>query len=620
MEHQQQVDFSAVSIDGGFWKEKQDMVRDVSLMAVYNRFAETGRFEALKLKGIDGQPDTPHIFWDSDVAKWIESAAYVLQKHPNPKLEQLVDEMVADIAGSQMEDGYFQSHFQRVEPENRWTRRGDHELYCAGHLMEAAVAYYHATGKDAFLKIVCRMADHIEKVFVKEGSAKFHSPGHEEIELALVRLYHCTGEKRYLELSQYFVNMRGTQEDQTSSYDWCNSMYFQAHLPVRKQEAAEGHAVRAVYLYNAMARLALETEDEELLTASQKIFSNIAQKRMYITGGIGSSHVGEAFTVDYHLPNLTAYTESCAALGLALFAQQMTRIDGDSLYADVAERAIYNGFLSSISLDGKAFFYENPLEIDPMLHRKDASVDQGKERFPIMQRKEVFECSCCPPNITRFIASIGNFLYTYQDETVYIHQYMENTTAFQGSAGPVQLVQRTGYPYDGKIIISVNGIQRLALRIPGWCKNWTVTVDEEAVTAPVHRGYALLLLDGNPHQVTLELAMKVQLIAANPKVQQDAGRVAVMRGPLIYCLEGVDNGNYLRDLRLERWGDWNLGWDDRLKVQTLECVGWHRKQQPNAPLYAPLEDDLEPISLKWIPYFSFANRGETEMIVWVQVR
>lgn len=183
------------------------MVRDVSLMAVYNRFAETGRFEALKLKGIDGQPDTPHIFWDSDVAKWIESAAYVLQKHPNPKLEQLVDEMVADIAGSQMEDGYFQSHFQRVEPENRWTRRGDHELYCAGHLMEAAVAYYHATGKDAFLKIVCRMADHIEKVFVKEGSAKFHSPGHEEIELALVRLYHCTGEKRYLELSQYFVNM-----------------------------------------------------------------------------------------------------------------------------------------------------------------------------------------------------------------------------------------------------------------------------------------------------------------------------------------------------------------------------------------------------------------------------
>ena len=620
MKHQQRVDFSKVSIDGGFWKAKQDMVAGISLMAVYARFAETGRFEALKLKGVEGQPDTPHIFWDSDTAKWIESAAYVLQKRPNPELERLVDSLVDDMVESQMPDGYFQSHFQTVEPENRWTRRQDHELYCAGHLMEAAVAYYEATGKDAFLKMVCRMADHIERVFVREGSAKFHSPGHEEIELALVRLYHCTGERRYLELAEYFVNVRGTAKDHDSSYAWCNPRYYQAHLPVREQTTAEGHAVRAVYLYNAMARLALEPGDERLCSAAKKIFNNIADRRMYITGGIGSSSVGEAFTVDYHLPNLTAYAESCAALGLALFAQQMAQIDEDARYADVAERAMYNGFLSSVSLDGKAFFYENPLEIDPMLHHKDVSVDENKERFPIMQRKEVFECSCCPPNITRFIASIGNFLYTHERGMVYVHQYMESSARFETEAGPVSLVQRTAYPYDGAVAIDVQGVRELALRIPGWCGEWSAMVDGNAVQPQCRRGYALLALDGGSHTVELTLAMPVCLVAANPKVQQDAGRVAVMRGPLVYCLEGVDNGAYLRDIRVDRAADWSIGWENGLGVQALSCTGWRRRLDPAAPLYAPLQDDLEPASLKWIPYFAFANRGETEMIVWVQVR
>lgn len=619
MQHQHQVDFSAVSINGGFWKKKQDMVTETSLMAIYNRFSETGRFEALKLKGVEGQKDTPHIFWDSDVAKWIESVAYVLQKHPSAQLEQLVDEMVEDMVNSQMEDGYFQSHFQTVEPENRWTRRSDHELYCAGHLMEAAVAYYEATGKDKFLKMVCRMADHIEQVFVRRKSASFHSPGHEEIELALVRLYHCTGERRYLDLARYFVDVRGTEQDQEGTYSWCNPMYYQGHLPVREQETAEGHAVRAVYLYNAMARLALETEDESLLAAAKKIFANIANRRMYITGGIGSSFVGEAFTVDYHLPNLTAYTESCAALGLALFAYQMTRIDEDSLYADVIERVIYNGFLSSISLDGKAFFYENPLEIDPMLHNKDVSVNENKERFPIMQRKEVFECSCCPPNITRFIASIGNFLYTYEKDTVYIHQYMESSAEFDVENTRVKLVQKTDYPYNGSVSISVQGVRNLALRIPGWCEDWSIEIDGAAVQPTINKGYAHVELDGGEHRIALVMEMKVRLIAANPKVQQDAGRVAVTHGPIVYCLEGVDNGSYLRNIYVDRKTDWHVSWDENLGVQTLNGIGWRRKIRENAPLYSPLQDDLETVELKWIPYFAFANRGETEMIIWVQV-
>ena len=611
------VPFTDVRVNGGFWKQKQDLVNDVTIGAVYDRFAETRRFAALRCQKDPAHPNEPHIFWDSDVAKWIESAAYLIERGPRPDLEAKVDAMVDDIAASQWPDGYFQSHFITLEPEARWTRRGDHELYCAGHLMEAAVAYDHATGKDTLLGVVRRMADHIERVFVRDKSAGFLTPGHEEIELALVRLYEHTGEARYLALAQHFLDRRGSKED-APAYGWANGMYMQAHQPVREQTTAEGHSVRAVYLYNGMARVAAHTGDETMLNAAKTLFDSIADRRMYITGGIGSSHIGEAFTVDYHLPNQQAYAESCAALGLALFANQLLKCDLNSRYADVAERAMYNGFLSSVSLDGRRFFYENPLEIDPSLRTKDASIEpKDRERFPITQRVEVFDCSCCPPNITRFIASVADSLYTHDGTTLYVHQYMESSAEFPLGDGTACVTQKTRYPYDGRIGLTVSGPSSVALRIPGWCRRWTLTVDGQRVEPTCCRGYACVDLPAGGAALELELAMPVELVAAHPRVQEDAGRVAVTRGPLVYCLEGVDNGPLLRDVRVRPTADYTVGFDAALGVGAIETVGLRRRAAEDAPLYAPLQDDAEAVPLKFIPYFAFANRGETEMLVWV---
>ncbi|MBQ9116931.1 MAG: glycoside hydrolase family 127 protein, partial [Clostridia bacterium] len=381
------VDFAKTRITGGFWKKKQDMVRNTTVKAVYDRFCDTGRFDAFKFDWKEGMPNKPHIFWDSDVAKWIEGVAYLTEIKREPKLEKIVDETVELIEKNQDENGYFNIYFTVIEPQRRFQTRNDHELYCAGHLMEAAVAYYKATGKRKFLDCMCKYADYIEKRFKIDRDTGFTTPGHEEIELALVRLYEATGEKRYLDLATFFVDERGSKDEPFAN--WANSKYCQAHLPVREQTTAEGHAVRAVYLYCAMADLALRNGDAELKKACETIFSDIIEKKMYITGGIGSSSVGEAFTVAYDLSNLLAYTESCAALGLALFANRMLNMDADSRYSDTIERVLYNGFMSSTSLDGKSFFYENPLEVIPYLHTRDTSKNNRSMHWPQMTRSEV---------------------------------------------------------------------------------------------------------------------------------------------------------------------------------------------------------------------------------------
>ena len=313
------VDFSSVKINGGFWKQKQDLIRETTIKAVYNRFKESGRIDAFNLdSGIEA-----HFFWDSDVAKWIESVAYLTSEKREPRLESIVDEIIDNIEKYQDECGYYNIYHMTIAPEKRLKIRDNHELYCLGHLIEAGVAYYNATGKDKLLKLMCKYTDYVEKRFKIDKDTDFETPGHEEIELALVRLYEATGEKRYLDLSKYFVDERGNHEGLA---DWTDFMYNQSHLPVREQKTAEGHAVRAVYLYCAMADLALKYNDEGLKNACITLFDNITTKRMYITGGIGSSAFGEAFTVDYDLPNLMAYTESCAAIGLALFAHRMLLI------------------------------------------------------------------------------------------------------------------------------------------------------------------------------------------------------------------------------------------------------------------------------------------------------
>ena len=441
----QPITFDHTRLRPGFWQDKQRMVLDTSIEAVRARFEQTGRFAAFDFAWKPGDPDKPHIFWDSDIAKWMEGAAYALQLAPNPALEAQVDEVVEKIIAHQEPDGYFNIYFTVVEPGKRFTRRTDHELYDAGHLIEAAVAYAATTGKRAFLDAMIRYADLIDRVFRVEGSAAFITPGHEEIELALVKLYRATGERRYLQLALFFVDRRGCQAEEEYA-GFAGRGYCQDRLPVREETDAIGHAVRAVYLYAAMADLYAETGDETLMEACRRMFDSITQRRMYITGGIGSSAHGEAFTLDYDLPNLTAYAETCAALGLALFARRMSALEPDGRYADAAERAMYNGFLSGVSLDGRSFFYENPLELQPRLRARDETMLHQGIHLPITQRVEVFECSCCPPNVLRFIASIADFLYTRQDGALYVHHYMASETRTGGGL----ICQQTDYPYEGR--------------------------------------------------------------------------------------------------------------------------------------------------------------------------
>ena len=597
------IPFSNVIINGGFWKEKQDLVKNTTIFAVYDRFKETHRFDALKCQWKAGEPNMPHIFWDSDVAKWIEGAAYLLHYERNAALEALIDEAVDDIIRNSDEHGYFNSHYLVTEQDQRFQNRSCHELYCAGHLMEAAVAYYKATGKDAFLNAMCRYADYIEQVFKIENSAAFLTPGHPELELALVKLYECTGQHRYLELSKHFIDEHGTHDCERIVYPNSSACYNQDEVPLRQRNTADGHCVRAQYLLCGMADIAEAFHDEELMDACRRVFDNIVNKRMYLTGSTGSTHMGEAFTVDYHLPNRRAYAETCAAISLAMFAGRMQALEPKAIYADTFERAIYNGILSGLSMDGKAFFYENPLEIDPMfndVHRSNAL----KEHFAITQRVEVFECSCCPPNVVRFIPSLSGWMYSTGSDTLFVHHYAASTAQFDG----IRIQQETAYPADGSITIRCSGVKKLALRIPGWCQSFTLN---QPYT--LQDGYAYLTLSGDT-QISLQLDMPVTAIAANRHVHDNAGRVAVMRGPVVYCIEGVDNGEDLKTVSINPKGEFTLG-DAEFLLPSLLTTGF--RPEASDALYAPVNDALEQIPLRFIPYYAFANRGTTEMQVWL---
>ncbi len=616
MNHYTPVSFRDVEITGGFWKKRQDINRSVSINAVYDRFADTGRIDAFRFDWKEGMPNRPHFFWDSDVAKWMESAAYLLQKQPDPALEAKIDALVEQILAHQEPNGYFNIYFTVVEPDKRFTIRDDHELYCAGHLMEAAVAYADATGKRAFLEAMCRYADCIEKVFRLERSAPYTTPGHEEIELALVKLYHATGERRYLELSKFFIDARGNTDSERSG-DFTRDMYDQHHLPCREQTSAEGHSVRAVYLYSGMSDIARETGDEALLAACKTLFDNITQKRMFVTGGIGSSAAGEMFTIDYDLPNKHAYAESCAAIGLAFFAQRMTTLELDSRYADTIERILYNGFLSSVSLDGRSFFYENALEIDSDAIERVNKLHQ--EHLPPAQRAEVFGCSCCPPNITRFVASLGSYLYTTSGNTVYCHQYMDSESSFTLNGHPVHLTQRTNYPYDGVIELRYEGETpiELGMRFPEWADEFTLSCNGQPAAYKMVGGYICMHVEPGS-MLRLTLSMPIRVVSADPRVSNDCGRCVIMRGPVIFCLEGVDNGGNLHAITVDS-GSLQPRMDDSLGVMTLEGTGSRRL--PGKSLYGARDRfTRQECPVRMIPYHAFANRGVSDMLVWVHVK
>lgn len=598
------INFADVEINNGFWKSRQDIVRDVTAFAVYERFKETHRFDALNCDWQEGQPDMPHIFWDSDVAKWIEGVAYILEHNECPELEKIADDSIEKIIKNSDENGYFNSHYLVHNQNERFMHRNNHELYCFGHLIEAAVAYKNATGKDAFLKAMCRYADYVEKVFKIENSAAFATPGHPELELALVKLYRATGEKRYLELSKHFIDLHGNNsKDEALSGD-VTLLYNQDEMPVRQRSTVEGHSVRAFYLLSGMADIAAEYGDEELKKACERCFDNAVNKRMYITGGVGSTAIGEAFTVDYDLPNRKAYAETCAAISLAYFAHRMQCFGADSKYADIIERVIYNGALSGISMDGRSFFYVNPLEIDPASNNINPATT-AKENFPITQRVEVFGCSCCPPNILRFISSIGDYIYSYDDDTVFVNQYMASRLSFEGG----EISQSTDYPASGSVKISCNiSRKRIALRIPDWCISFKLNMPYT-----LKNGYAYIDIAGES-EILLELDMPVTVIASNRCVHENAGRVAVTRGPVVYCVEGVDNGCDLKSVFIISDSEFKVC-DNEFLLPSLETVGY--RPEESEQLYYTAKEGYEEIKLRFIPYYAFANRGETEMLIWI---
>lgn len=593
----------SIRITDGFWKQKQQLNRDVTIHAVHDRFEETGRFEAFKLKWKEGDPNKPHIFWDSDIAKWMESAAYLLQEQPDATLERIMDEVVEDIARGRTEDGYFNSYYLTCEPEARFTVRKNHELYCLGHLIEAAVAYDKATGKRRLLDMMCDYLELVDRLFAQEGATAFDSPGHEEIELALVRLYDHTGNEKYLRMSQMFVDRRGDRNG------WGHDefrAYHQDHLPVREQTEAKGHAVRAMYLYSAMADIALRTKEAALAETCRKLFFNVTEQKMYLTGGLGTERHTEGFGENYRLPHDVAYAETCANLSLALFARRMSLLDNNAAYADAVERVLYNSFLSGLSLSGDHFFYANAQEID-LRARTLAKDADSKLYYAPEQRVKVFGCSCCPPNVTRIIATVGDFIYHYGDNAVYVDQYIDSVAREDGLC----ITQKTQYPLDGTVTVTVSGKStRMGLRIPSWCDSYTLRQNGKEIDAPVEMGYAMLTVaDGDV--LTLTLAMKPRLMRANSKIRDLRGKAAWTYGPFVMCMEGVDNGEDLGDVSFLR-GEAEVVMDNTLSLPTL-FVPAIREEFDG--LYVT-EAKATPLRARLIPYLTFANRGSTDMFIW----
>lgn len=612
------IGFEDVNISGGFWKKKQDLIRNTTIHSVYNRFKDTGRIDAFRCNWVEGMPKEPHMFWDSDVAKWMESVAYLTQTRREPELEEKVDELVDFIEKNQSENGYFNIYYTVVEkPENRFTDRRNHELYCAGHLIEAAIAYKRATGKDKFYNCMKKYADCIDKAFRQERTAKFYTPGHQEIEMALVRLYEESGERKYLDLAKYFIDMRGVVEEKdTKMLDLFREGYSQEHKPVREQDSAKGHAVRMHYMLCAMADLAYEYDDKGLLGACETLFDDIVYKKMYITGGTGANRNNEGFSDPYYLPNETAYNETCASVAMALFALRMQKLSSDSKYADIAEKEIYNGFLSSISLDGKSFFYENPLEINVGFAERLLR-ETGSSPCPITQRVEVFSCSCCPPNITRFIPTISQFIYTEEKGTVRVNQYIESEAKFSENT----LIQKTDYPNDGRVEFTFGGkTTKVGFRIPQWCEKYSIILNGKPAPGSVENGYYYLMLSDND-KVVLDFDMPVRLVEADPRVDANAGRVAVMRGPVVYCVERVNNelpfeGARLSDIRISADEDYICEESEAYGVPTISTVGECRIPTGEQSLYAKAYR-REKIKVNLIPYFAFANNGESDMRIWL---
>jgi hypothetical protein len=565
------------------------------------------------------------VFQDSDIGKWIEAAAYSLMLQKDEELESEVDRIVDIIALAQQSDGYLNTYFILKEPDMRWKNlRECHEMYVAGHMIEGAVAYYQATGKDKFLNVMRKMADHIYEKF---GPGKEEGyDGHQEIELALYRLYSVTGDAKYTELADLLLARRGTEPNyfleefekikrggkkvHWGGIDRAGLAYSQSHEPVRKQKRAVGHSVRALYMYSGMTDEAAHTGDPELIKVLDILWDNVVNKQMYITGGLGSTHHGEAFAEDYELPNDTVYAETCASIAFIFWAKRMLKLRRKGEIADEMERALYNTVLAGSNLEQNKYFYVNPLEVIPGVSGHNPGL-----RHALPERPPWFGCACCPPNLARLLLSLYDYAYDLNGDELNIHLYIDGTVELDG----VKITHTGNYPWDGELNWKITCERKIkvALRIPAWGRQGSLMIPgKEAVVSK--DGYKIIELEPGENNITLSIDMALRRVYTNPVVRENIGCVALMRGPIVYCFEGVDNPEPLCALRLPKDAEISAETETGgilkdmtvLKMPGLKAVSSEALYSKNAPEYTPQE-------LKAIPYFAWNNRGLNEMRVWI---
>lgn len=565
------------------------------------------------------------VFQDSDFSKWIEAVGYSLAQKPDPELKRIADEAIDIVCAAQLENGYLDTYYIINGMDKAFTNlRDHHELYCFGHFVEGAVSYYRATGERRILDAAIRFADYIDSVFGPEKEKCKGYPGHEIAEMALVKLYEETVETRYLHLAAFFLNERGKrpyyfdkEHAPEGNPEHMRYQYHQAHMPVRKQREAVGHAVRAVYLYSGMADVARLTQDDEMWEAANALWDSIVNEKMYITGGIGGTHVGEAFSFPFDLPSDTAYAETCASIGLAFFARRMLQIEPSAEYADVMEKALYNGILSGMGLDGKSFFYVNPLEVFP-----EACHNDERKKHVKPSRQKWFGCACCPPNLARIISSIGMYAYTEKEDTIFVHLYMSSLVDKEVSGKKMQLRISSNFPIDGEVKATVNCEESvsmtLAFRIPEWCEKEFEVPRFLGKKVWTEKGY--LYVAGVFHdaeELQLHFPMRIRIMESDARVRENEGMLAITRGPIVYCMEEADNGKNLHRLRIQP----EKGFRE-ITIETLGsdvvCLEGHAKRELETEKglyheYIPAQ--YERVNVKWIPYCLWANRGEGEMRV-----
>lgn len=618
------VNFSQVTINDAFWKPKIDKVATKTLAAcIYQTEVATPRMRNFeKVARNKGEKHKGIFYDDSDVFKALEAMAYSLKTHPSKEMEAKCDEWIDKIAAAQQPDGYLNTMYTLNEPQNRYTDMSMHEDYNCGHMIEAAVAYYNATGKRKLLEVAIRWANHFDSIF---GPGKRHwVTGHQELELALVKLYRVTKDEKYLNLSNWLLSERGHRYAKGYTWtDWKDTGYAQDLLPVKEQTQITGHAVRAMYMYTGAADVAALTGDLEYMKAMKTVWEDVVYRNMYITGGIGSAGSNEGFSQDYDLPNEQAYCETCASVGMVFWNQRMNALTGESKYIDVLERSLYNGALDGLSLTGDRFFYGNPL------------ASRG-QHF----RREWFGTACCPANIARLVASLGDYIWAKNDQGIWLNLFVGSETRQMIGKNDVTFKLQTNYPWDGKMRMNVDPVKKgkfkVYVRVPGWSRaqpvpgdtyfaNFSVIqallpvkVNGKDINYEMGEGYMIIDREWKKGDVVeWEFNMTPHLVTSRKEIKQNEGRVAIQRGPLVYCVEGADNNGKA----------WNIIVPENTSFTTTDQKVMDEPVvalQANVPVVTVSDDGTsigtEKKNIIAIPYYAWANRGKNEMQVWLPTR